>query len=611
MPVKDVEAGMKGYGLTVYRGAEPQKFGFEVLGVKEMRLGAVTKTSVIVAKLTSGPEGFSPSHTGVVAGMSGSPMYVDGKLIGALAYSFTGFAKDPICGIQPAEYMLNPQINEAEKNGMSDLSIRYIPLVLNVPANLTKEFFKKGRDKIDFLTGNFVIQPMAAVSEGYKEINNNLRMKPGSSLAVYLVKGDIFLSATGTVTMVHGDKIYAFGHPFLGIGKTAMPFHQNEIITINTSWDDSSKMSGGEAGTVQGTISHDYHSAIFGRIGETGKTIAVKIVSNGEKNNRIINKEFAKSRFLAGLLVRFIIPNVLKNSLKEIMSSAPDARQNISFVAEFVFDGKKQPIVIELNSNFSDKHLSMDRYAFAEAMNDIISVAKNNNFFEALNAINIKMTCEKDLSAGDIGKIRIKSLGSKESAIPGKKMKVDIRLSALNGNKTAEYEISVPVQVPENTELGNDNLKLSVANGYSTADIRKAEGMSFDETANYFNKLFRPGLFLTMRYSVKNEAEKNIQNRDIEFEYIDLDIAKKTKSVKSKTKIFTLPLPAAFDKKTNFFGEKEKSFNVIKEEPKIDEMSKKNEEDAKKKVKDKKDVKKKKNVKKNKKRPDDHDRSSE
>ncbi|MEK9158761.1 MAG: SpoIVB peptidase S55 domain-containing protein, partial [Patescibacteria group bacterium] len=104
MPVKDIKPGMKGYGYTVYQGVMPEKFKFEVLGVDYFYNTAVD-SPVVLVKLTSGPKDFPPEKTGVVAGMSGSPMYINGKLVGALAYGFGKLPKDPIAGIQPAENM--------------------------------------------------------------------------------------------------------------------------------------------------------------------------------------------------------------------------------------------------------------------------------------------------------------------------------------------------------------------------------------------------------------------------------------------------------------------------------------------------------------------------
>lgn len=595
MPVKDVKAGMTGYGLTVYKGAVPERFSFEVLGVRMMLLGP-KDSPVIIAKLTTGPEEFPPEKTGVVAGMSGSPMYIDGKLIGALAYSFTIFAKDAICGIQPAELMLNPR-GEAEKtSALNILDNKNIPLVLTAPANMINSFSE--RFKKDLFKNNIIVQSASDSSVGTRSYGG-LQLVPGSSLGVYLVRGDVTLGATGTVTMMEGDKIYAFGHPLLGAGETEFPFHQNEIITINSSQMQSSKMPGGNVGTAEGTVVDDYYSAILGRIGKKSRMIAIKIVLNGAKSSRTINVEFVKSRAITLRLIDAVLSEVLLNGYNEIGSAPLAVKQKVSTVTEIGFGKKAQALIVEKSFIASDDFLARGNdfsSTYSNLLQSVMAILEKKNALGAVAGINAKISftkmeeknngsAETEKSESNIAdSVRVKSLTSKEKAIPGKTLAVDVLLSARKSGETTEYTITMPVPIPEDAKQGVKKIKISIGNGSALANEDDTEKIDFKETIAYYNNLLKPGLFLSVQYSVREE--KNIKeankNKAVEFGSLGLSYVRKITSKKNKKMIYAVPLPADLEQQIDFGGKKEKTFDIQKEgEDKTGEKDKKNEKEKK------------------------------
>src|SRR5205809_4494397 len=240
LPLKDLKPGMAGTGRTIFSGNRIEDFQVEILGVLE---NVGPKESLILARLSGGPL----EHTGVMQGMSGSPVYIEGKLVGAVAMAFP-FAKDPIAGIRPIQDMVRtyttmgpapspapPQramLAPAEK----DLT-RFFPK----PASARLESTSAGEARmIDIATplsfGGFSratldafapqlralgLEPRQGVTSGGSTLagtmGNPADLKPGSMISVQLMAGDLSVGADGTVTHIDGSRIYAFGHRFLVI----------------------------------------------------------------------------------------------------------------------------------------------------------------------------------------------------------------------------------------------------------------------------------------------------------------------------------------------------------------------------------------------------------
>lgn len=283
-PVAEIRPGLRVVAHTVFQGTVVDSFPLEVLGVSREGRAA---GDVILARATD-PR---LEHTGIVAGMSGSPVYApDGRLVGALAFGW-GFSKDPICGIQPAEEMLRiwnlasePSPNDFEGGGplsaasprerSSSLPQIQTPLAV---AGLAPEALRLlepwAKDN------GFLLVPGGASGGGSAAAKGSKRLAPGDAVSVDLLRGDASLSAIGTVTAVDGDRVLAFGHPFFFNGPTRLPMSTAEITAILPSLESSFKI--GHSVTPVGTLTQDRRAGIAGVLGPAPALLPITVRVTG------------------------------------------------------------------------------------------------------------------------------------------------------------------------------------------------------------------------------------------------------------------------------------------------------------------------------------------
>lgn len=279
-PLHEVARGQRGTGWTVFDSAVgPEPFGFEILGVMKGYLGP--GEDLIIAEL----QGEKIERTGVISGMSGSPVYIDGRLVGAVGYRFGAFTEKPIAGITPIERMLtvgaspsstrpSPATGPARRGASSAFGAAE-PLAVPV---MTSGLTERVLDAFQPLLtergyGPFV--PGAGTSTGPSADSAapSQRFFAGGPIAGLLVDGDVQMAGVGTVTWVKGDRVLAFGHPFLGHGASSMPIANAWIVTTVASRSGSWKM--GQATTPQGALTDDRLHAIAGDMSARPDTVEV------------------------------------------------------------------------------------------------------------------------------------------------------------------------------------------------------------------------------------------------------------------------------------------------------------------------------------------------
>ncbi|MHB0912812.1 MAG: SpoIVB peptidase S55 domain-containing protein [Armatimonadota bacterium] len=306
MLVKDVKPGMKGYGKTVFRGTKIETFQVEVLGVLKK---ANSGTDLVLVKMSGGP--MTERGANLIQGMSGSPIYINGKLLGAFAYG-ESFVKEPIGMVTPIEYMLDswdPKLPAAPSSFAS------FSAQLDKPIALGGKVYRNvsiggqgGPDTLSFkplLTPLLVsgISPRLLPKLAEKMQAYNLvpmagpgpaapgtlspELVPGASVGCSLVTGDLDLTGIGTVTYRRGNKLLAFGHPMMGLGALDAPMCTAYVYDVSPNYYVSSKMAGPIA-TV-GRIFQDRPWSIGGEIGTRSKmlplTVHVNDLSLGRKND--------------------------------------------------------------------------------------------------------------------------------------------------------------------------------------------------------------------------------------------------------------------------------------------------------------------------------------
>jgi hypothetical protein len=367
-PLEDVRPGMKATARTVFAGSKPEEFGVEILGVLPGFPGP--RQSAIIGRLT----GANAEKTGVFAGMSGSPVFIDGRLVGAIAFSFP-FSKEPIAGITPIRQMIDifeqgggggtraPQ--EPRPVSFTQLAatewkptwakpvVTGAPLVAPVSAGsplaalmgqqfapiatpvvfgginqeslalFAPQLMAQGLLPVSGVGGSATITPLAPVTEQ--------TLLPGDSVSVQLVRGDFSVAASGTVTFRDGKRIYAFGHPFLSLGAADMPMTESSVVTVVPNANNSFKLA--VPGQMVGSISQDRATGIFGQLGQSPKMIPVKINLRTSRDRiETYTYEVANDSFLTPLLLNITIYNTITASERGLGDSTISVRGQVKVV---------------------------------------------------------------------------------------------------------------------------------------------------------------------------------------------------------------------------------------------------------------------------------------
>jgi hypothetical protein len=352
MPIGEVKAGMVGVGRTIFEGTELSEFKVHIIGVLHNIQGP--KRDLILARLEGGPL----AKTGVAAGMSGSPVYVDGRLIGAVSYSIGSFPTEAIAGITPIDEMKDAAAmsgRRASEVARIELPItqdslaaalrasyaRLAPFAaratdvraLGVPAAeggqlatmlrpiatplLMSGFEPEAVDLVTSIFKDAGFAPVAgavggrASDEERAALNGPLR--EGDAIGVALVGGDLEMGATGTVTHIDGDKVYAFGHPFFNLGPAQLPLTRAYVYAMLPSLMSSFKIS--TMGDVIGTLRQDRATAVAGTLGPPPATIPMTVTlrsnRDGQTTSRTLKFQIGTDQTFTPLLSYVTLFNTL------------------------------------------------------------------------------------------------------------------------------------------------------------------------------------------------------------------------------------------------------------------------------------------------------------
>lgn len=341
-PLKDLKPGMLATGRTVFSGNHVEDFQVEILGVLE---NVGPKQSLILARLSGGPL----EKTGVLQGMSGSPVYIGGRLVGAVAMAFP-FSKEPIAGIRPIEDMVRVSSASSEPLRRAKAPLDRTNLTAMLPK--PEEALSGEMRMVDIATpvwfGGFTratleqfgpqlralgLEPRQGVSSGGRlepRMGNRSALQPGSMISVALMSGDLNIAADGTLTYIDQDKIYAFGHRFLAIGPTDLPFARSEVLTLLPNLASSFKIS--SAKEWMGTISQDRSSAIAGELGKRARMVPVSIsMSRAGRKIEGYDMQMANDRFLAPFLTQIAVYSAIDSTERALGVASYVVRGQIDF----------------------------------------------------------------------------------------------------------------------------------------------------------------------------------------------------------------------------------------------------------------------------------------
>jgi hypothetical protein len=344
--VDEVRPGMVGVGHTVFEGNTIEEFTVHILGVLKNVVGP--SRSLILARLEGGPL----EKTGVIAGMSGSPVYIDGRLLGAVSYALGQFSKEPIAGITPIAEMTDATALAPPMPGRRPVDISWPPAPQDLLAIWGRDLGRMGPFTDDashtLVSGDpslsprlatmlqpiamplvtsgvsaDVLAPVAPVlaARGFLPVSGATQptpvaatggrtLRPGDAMGVALLTGDFVLGATGTVTHVDGDRVYGFGHPMYNLGPTEFPLMQANVHLVLPSLMQSSKLA--SFGAVLGTVQQDRATAVAGRLGAGPRMIPMSITLNSDRiPSRTFNFMAVRDHTFTPLLTYLAVANVL------------------------------------------------------------------------------------------------------------------------------------------------------------------------------------------------------------------------------------------------------------------------------------------------------------
>jgi hypothetical protein len=335
--LKDIKPGMTGTAWTVFQGTEPEPVPVEIVGV--WKNGSGPRQDVILGKM-----GGKAKVTNVAAGMSGSPVYIDGKLVGAVALRMSVFSPDAVCGITPIELMLeipefdqsrpmdartpdrqiasNHEVSSQWGTQWGTMTPIDTPLVLSgfTPQAVTafSPFFSQMG--ITAVQGGSGAGPLTAKPvSGWRDSLN-----PGEAVSGILVSGDMSATGMGTVTYNDGKKVLAFGHPFFNLGPLDMPMAKSEILMVLSSAFQPTKF--GNATGVVGALRQDRFSGIMGELGAEAPFIPVhlNVRSLSNTGSPLKEKKLEFKVFVHQKWTPFLMMLTLYNSLQQMNEFADD-----------------------------------------------------------------------------------------------------------------------------------------------------------------------------------------------------------------------------------------------------------------------------------------------
>jgi hypothetical protein len=484
-PLAKVKRGMKGYGLTVFQGTTPERFEFEVIGVMHNFLPGM---DVILFK--SDDPKMTP--TGTAAGMSGSPMFIDGKVVCALSYSVANFNKASMGGCTPLETMVAE--SQTPLRGMDSTALasledwqRYQPLdaamaqagVLSAPgarpdawltasplptvapaatgqhdgatvARASVPLSLSGLGPRAFaeaqaVFGRYGLEPMQAGGAG-DENGGPTKFEMGGAIGIKLITGDMSAAATGTVSYVDGDNVLAFGHPMFQMGEVYMPVSAAEVHVIVPSAQRPYKLS--SPLRTLGTLVQDRQSMIQASTSKQIDMIPIDITIDGPAGQKQIHTKVARNRFLTPQLV-----------IMSVLSGAgaiyPDVADAVVTVESTIQVHGFKPLTFT-DYVYSSDGVAGNAIASARALRVLSPILFNPWKTLTLDRMEFKVAVRFEADYANIVDLRVPA-----SEVPyGKPFDVEVALQPFAGKP---YTLKIPVTLP--ARLAGQVVRLEVLPG--------------------------------------------------------------------------------------------------------------------------------------------------
>ncbi len=494
LPVDQIKAGMKGKGRTVFAGTKIEEFNVEILGVLR---NWQPKKDLILARLEGGPL----ERTGVMEGMSGSPVYIDGKLIGAVSYSIGSFSKDALSGITPIEEMLKIEEKELPRSSISTRIPVKKHMTLDDLFEINKDYLRsnsasmvQGRtltplsiplvfsgfspnvfEKTASFFSRMGFSPISAVPSGQalEDISfQNIRLRGGDPVGAQLISGDMDMTAIGTVTYVEGNKVLAFGHPLYNLGSVDYIMTKAKILTLLPSLQSSSKLA--VTDIPIGRFTQDRNAGIFGEIGKSPRLIPIniKLVNESEEKNYTVN--VIEDKILTPSLVNVVISNILNTEERAIGDLSLELKGTV-----FLENGMN----IRLEDLFSGNNDS-SASSISSLVSSIVFYLTNNEFRDlSIHRIDLAIRAYEGMKVAFLEKVIL----DKYDVSPGER--IQIKLYTRNFRGEGELKDGISFQVP-NLPSGSE-FYLVVADSMSLRQVELRQYQTQAFMPRSLNQLIR------------------------------------------------------------------------------------------------------------------------
>jgi hypothetical protein len=480
MPLSEVKPGMVGEAWTVFRGVKPEPFKIRVISILS---NFIPKQDIILMRAEDPRVEFS----GIAAGMSGSPVYINGKLVGAIAYAWS-FSKEPLAGVTPIESMLAERqrprrANDdmlaggptglphvASRSGSPDepqLKAVSVPLSISGVSNVAMDGLAE-----DLKPYGLIPVRVGGGGGRKKGLPAGLdKLEPGAPVGVELVRGDMSAVAMGTLTYVQGDKLVAFGHPMFGIGEVNLPLVLGEVHAFMPSMAASFKMASPIAEI--GAVTQDRPSCIVGDLSRSAAMVPVEVRVNApDLERRTFRAEVARNRRLTPVLASMVITSAIADTEPDVTEMAVSITSRLDVRGYGKVELKDQLFSSEglsprlLGSSRGVRALSeLMANPFEPAIIDRLDIDVNVEFRRDLSEIVSVALPGDTVRAGDVVPLRV----------------------TLKPYAGPEYVEIVPVRIP--TSLAGQSVKVEVASGGMVRpDVAKPESLRgyIDNLRNFY-----------------------------------------------------------------------------------------------------------------------------
>ena len=512
MGVNEIRPGMVGISRTVFDGTHVEEFKAHIIGVLENVIG--THRNLILAKLEGGPL----ANTGVIAGMSGSPVYIDGRLIGAVSYALGSFSKEPIAGITPiAEMTDSTTFNDVRPPG-SRVKVEYpftqesLTAAFRKALNWNRPFAERPNDAqltgISAVAGlggsqlGTLLRPIATplVMSGFEpelaevfgsafreqgfiptggsaagpragEAPYEGPLKPGDAVGVMLVGGDLQMGGTGTVTHIDGDRVYAFGHPMYNLGPIEFPMTRAYVYTVLPSLFSSMKLS--TTGETIGTVVQDRATAIAGRLGKGPRMIPVTIsLESGRGPKQTFNFRVVNDQLFGPLMTYASILNTLGSYERQYGAATFSVRGSATIT-------KHDPV--SFNNLFSGDQASMNAAAYI--VGPITALMGNDYEKVDLEGVNVTFGSTEEPKTAMLERVWLDDPRPRA----GRTVPLKVLFRTYRGEEVVR---TLPIEIPANA---SGTLSLLVSDGARLGqselrELRSPQPRSVDQMIRALNK---------------------------------------------------------------------------------------------------------------------------